>query len=106
MKRLTIIRMKFILLTVMLILLSGTNIRADERSFEISFKNLTQTASNVLEFDVFLLDTDPEQNFELDSCQIGFLINSLIYTGGTLSATIDNTNSGLNSLSNFRQIRS
>jgi len=101
MKRLTIIRMKFILLTVMLILLSGTNIRADERSFEISFKNLTQTASNVLEFDVYLLDTDPEQNFELDSCQIGFLINSLIYTGGTLSATIDNTNSGLNSAQQF-----
>ncbi|NLH78305.1 MAG: hypothetical protein GX465_14840 [Acidobacteria bacterium] len=99
MKRLTIIWMKFILLTA--ILLSNTNVQADEKSFEISVKNLTQTASKVLEFDVYLLDTDPGQNFELASCQLGFLINSLIYTGGTLSAVIDNTGSGLNSSQQF-----
>jgi hypothetical protein len=99
MKRLTIIWMKFILLTAILLL--NTIVKADEKSFEISVKNLTQTASNVLEFDVYLLDTDPGQPFELASCQLGFLINSLIYTGGTLSAIIDNTGSGLNSSQQF-----
>lgn len=70
-------------------------------SFELSVRNLNQTALNILEFDVWLLDTDPNQAFELASCQLGFLFNSQIYSGGSITAAIDNTGSGLNSLQQF-----
>ena len=70
-------------------------------NFQISVRNLTQTSSNKLEFDVYLLDADPGQTFELASCQLGFLFNSSIYTGGTLSVAISNTGSGLNTAQQF-----
>ena len=69
--------------------------------FELSVRNMTQTAPNRLEFDVYLLDTDPGQIFELASCQLGFLINSLIYTGGSITVTIDNAGTGLNAFQQF-----
>jgi len=70
-------------------------------NFEISIRNVTQTAQNVLEFDVFLLDKDPGQTFELGSIQLGLLFNSLIYSGGTVTVAYDNTGSGLNSSQQF-----
>ncbi len=69
--------------------------------FLYSVQNLGQTSSNTLEFDVYLLDTDDSETFELASSQLGFLFNSLIYTGGSVTVTIDNTGSGLNSLQQF-----
>ncbi len=64
--------------------------------FSLTIQNLTQTANNKFEFDVYLLDTDPAQAFNLIIFQYGILINSTISTG-TISAAIVNTNSGLNS---------
>ena len=64
--------------------------------FILKAQNLTQTAPNMLEFDVYLLDADASSPFEMASIQLGFLINSDIYTGGTLSASYNNTGSGLN----------
>lgn len=69
--------------------------------FTLTVMNMVQPTDNTLEFDVFLLDTDPGQPFELGSIQLGFLLNSSIYTGGTLSATINNTGSGLNTAQQF-----
>jgi subtilisin family serine protease len=63
--------------------------------FLLTAENLIQTAPNKLEFDVYLLDADPTIPFELASIQLGFLINSGIYTGGTLTAGYNNTGSGL-----------
>lgn len=63
--------------------------------YELSVQNLTQPTDRTIEFDVYLLDTDPLQPLELASVQLGFLLNSDIYTGGTLSAAISNTGSGL-----------
>jgi subtilisin family serine protease len=63
--------------------------------FMLTALNLVQTAPNILEFDVYLLDADPNVPFELASIQLGFLINSGIYTGGTLTASYNNTGSGL-----------
>jgi hypothetical protein len=84
-----------------LVLSASTVLNAAVEDFELSVSNLTQTATNKLEFDVYLLDTDAGQTFELASCQLGFLINSLIYTGGSISVTIDNTGSGLNASQQF-----
>ena len=61
----------------------------------ISILNLTQPTDRTIEFDVYLLDTDPVQSFELAGVQLGMLFNSLIYTGGTISGRYVNTNSGL-----------
>ncbi len=69
--------------------------------FELSVRNLTQPASNRLEFDVYMLDTDAGQTFELASVQLGFLINSLIYNGGNITVTISNTGTGLNIFQQF-----
>ena len=67
-------------------------------AFLLSVKNFKQTSNSKLEFDAYLQDTDPTLPFELASMQFGFLINSAIYAGGTLTVTIDNTNSGLNAI--------
>jgi len=64
--------------------------------FTISVLNLTQPTDHTLEFDVYLKDTDPNQTFEMASVQLGFLLNSGIHTGGTLTGTYDNSGSGLN----------
>ena len=78
-----------------LMVLTSTASYGAVEDFQLSVRNVTQTASNTLEFDVYLLDTDAIQPFELASCQLGFLLNSSIYSGGILSVAINNTFSGL-----------
>jgi large repetitive protein len=69
--------------------------------FSLTVQNLSQTATNKLEFDVYLLDTDPAQDMELATIQFGWLFNSLCYTGGTVTAVINNTGSGLSTAQQF-----
>ncbi|HLN19885.1 MAG TPA: T9SS type A sorting domain-containing protein [Bacteroidales bacterium] len=83
------------------LLLLPAEAKADQNDFKIQVRNLTQPTDRTIEFDVYLLDTDGLQQFELGSVQLGFLLNSGIYTGGILSATIDNTGSGLNATQQF-----
>ena len=83
------------------LVLTGSFANAAVEDFELSVRNLTQPAPNRLEFDVYLLDTDAGQPFELASVQLGFLINSLIYNGGTITVTINNTGTGLNIFQQF-----
>jgi hypothetical protein len=64
-------------------------------AFLLTAQNVQQTAPNKLEFDVYILDVNDATPFELASIQLGFLINSNIYTGGTLTASYNNTGSGL-----------
>lgn len=95
MKKLTNLRIGALMF--MLMALSVTSAYADVDDFEISVRDVTQTASNILEFDVYLLDTDAGQAFEFGGTQIGLLLNSLIYGSGSLTVTIDNSGSGLDS---------
>lgn len=88
-------------LIILFIFISGTLLHAQSQSFNLTVQNIIQTGGRTLEFDVFLQNTDPSQSFELASCQLGFLMNSLIYTGGNLSAKIDNSGSGLNENQQF-----
>ena len=99
MKSLINSRVRCIFLTLMV--LTSTAGYAAVEDFQLSVRNVTQTASNTLEFDVYLLDTDPAQQFELASCQLGFLLNSSIYSGGILSVGINNSLSGLNNDQQF-----
>ena len=79
---------------------------AQNSDYSLSVKNLTQPTDRTIEFDVYLLDTNAGATFELASTQLGFLFNSGIYTGGTLSASISNTGSGLNVAQQFSAIPS
>ena len=75
--------------------LTGSIANAAVGDFVLSVRNVTQPTSKTLEFDVYLLDSDPGQPFELSGCQIGLLLNSSIYNGGVLSVAINNAGSGL-----------
>ena len=90
--------------TILLITLLAQNINAERKirfsplaaeSFMLTMTNINQTAANKLEFDVYLLDTDPAQPFQWAGGQFGIWINTLIFNGGTISVTYNNTNSGV-----------
>ncbi len=89
---------KALVLTLMVLASNVANAAVED--FQLSVRNLQQTAQNRLEFDVYLLDTDAGQPFELASVQLAFLINSQITTGA-LSVTISNSGSGLLSYQQF-----
>lgn len=89
------IRNWIVLLGIPLFLLSGRNAYAGPEDFQLTVRNIQQTAPNIIEFDVYLLDTDPLNDFYLSTEQFGILFNSAIYGVGTISATISNTGSGL-----------
>ncbi len=73
------------------------------QNFTLSVQNVVQSAPNILDYDVYMVNTNSTQPFELATIQLGFLINSNIYTGGTITATINNTGSGLNASQQFIQ---
>jgi hypothetical protein len=93
-------------LALLILIFSFSNTNAENKirfaplvvdSFALTVQNLVQTANNKLEFDVYMFDNDIDSDvFQLASFQFGFLINSSIYAGGTLSVTIDNSTSNLN----------
>ncbi len=64
------------------------NSPAASSDFSYTIANAVQTDNKTLEFDLYLLDTDAANSFELASVQAGVLVNSAIYNGGTLSVAI------------------
>jgi PKD-like domain len=94
MKRLISSRAIAMLLT--LFAMSGSTLFADVDDFELSVRNVTQPTANILEFDLYLLDTDGLQPFEFTALQMGLLLNSSIYGTGGLTVTYSNSGSGLN----------
>ena len=64
--------------------------------FSLSIRNVVQTTDRTIDFDVYLLDTDPTQPFEISSAQLGILFDLSIKSTGTLTLIMNNTNSGLN----------
>jgi hypothetical protein len=89
------------LIPLILVLFLGIRLFAQGGNFNITVRNLVQTADNKLEFDVFLINTDAGTPFELASCQLGFILNAGIFNGGSLSAAIDNSTSGLTPAQQF-----
>ncbi|PKP00920.1 MAG: hypothetical protein CVU14_06305, partial [Bacteroidetes bacterium HGW-Bacteroidetes-9] len=66
-----------------------------ESDFELSISNIVQTSDRELEFDIFILDADASQDFELATFQAGILLNSSIYTGGSISVSLVASSSSL-----------
>ncbi len=86
----------FILLSIpFLSLLTARSAYAGPDDFQLTLRNIVQTAPNRLEFDIYILDTDPADDFYLSTEQFGILFNSSIYSGGSITATINNSTSGL-----------
>lgn len=56
--------------------------------FSYQILNDDQTSSKILEFDLYILDADNSQDFELAGIQAGILVNSSIKNGGVITATI------------------
>ena len=85
MKKLLAKTTRTIALILMLLTFSGLHA---QNTFTLTIQNIHQTSDRVLEFDFYLLDTDiPSKTFELASLQFGFMVNSAIYTGGTLGVS-------------------
>lgn len=57
-------------------------------SFRFTIENIKLSTDKTIEFDLFLLDTESANPFELALLQAGILINPEIYNGGTLSVDI------------------
>lgn len=91
MKKLLTKTIRFFVLIVMLFTLLELHA---QNTFQLTIQNVHQTSDRVLEFDFYLLDTGTP-SFELASLQFGFMVNSSIYTGGTLSVSDIDTYSGL-----------
>ncbi|KAF0196142.1 MAG: ig family protein [Bacteroidetes bacterium] len=60
---------------------SQISIPGNTADFLITISNVTQTAGNVLQFDIYLEDTDPSQTMELASIQFGINFNTQILNG-------------------------
>ena len=56
--------------------------------FTYTMENDVQVSDKILEFDLYLLDPTPATAFELATIQAGILVNSAIYGGGTITASI------------------
>jgi len=67
----------------------------------MTLNNDVQVDSKTLEFDLYLLDTDGNNTFEMATCQAGIIVNSGIYAGGTISVAVV---AGSSTLTNSAQV--
>jgi hypothetical protein len=86
-------------ISILLLMVTVVHLEAAQRRFApmapsaISDYNYTiandaQVSNSILEFDLFLLDTDPAQAFEMAEIQAGITLDPAIYNGGTITATL------------------
>ncbi len=79
---------------LILLMLAFIGVNAQRRYSPLANTDLTITilnqtsTSNTLEFDVYYLDTDAAQDFEVANTQIGVVLNSGVYNGGTVTAQL------------------
>jgi len=60
----------------------------DVFSFNYTIENDVAVGNNQLEFDLYIVDTDITEPFELATIQAGISVNPAIYNGGTITASI------------------
>ncbi|MBK7212176.1 MAG: T9SS type A sorting domain-containing protein [Bacteroidales bacterium] len=86
---------------VLLLLTAVTGVQAQKSpsgvfDFHYTIENDAVTSNNILEFDLYLLDTDALDPFEMATVQAGVFVNPAIYNGGTITASIVSGSSQLN----------
>ena len=89
-------------LPLLALMLTITNVTAQTATdFQITLQNIVQTTDRTLEFDIYLLNNDLAQPMELATFQAGITLNSAIYSGGSLTASIV---AGTSTLTNPAQV--
>jgi len=84
------------------LVLTFTNVKAQTATnFQITLRNVVQTTDRILEFDIYLQNNDLAQSMEMATFQAGITLNSAIYSGGTLTASIV---AGTSTLTNSAQV--
>jgi len=68
----------------------------DISGYNFTIANDAQVSDNILEFDLFLLDINLTEQFELAAVQAGILIDPTIYSGGSITASVIAGSSQLN----------
>lgn len=76
------------LVAPLIILLIGVLLPIHAQTLSYTIQNEVQTASNVLEFDLYLLNKDAGTPIEISGLQAGIIINSSIVNGGTITAAL------------------
>jgi hypothetical protein len=89
-------KLKFLFRSIILFVFFATSTKAQvPSSYEFSLRNDVQVSPTVYEFDMYLLNNDLVNVFELDLYQAGILVNPNIVNGGTITASIVPSSSDL-----------
>jgi len=81
----TINSMSRICLFLLMFILLETKIQAQVPNMTLTIQNELQTSDKTLEFDVYLLNTNPSVSFEMNTMQLAITMNSSIINGGTIT---------------------
>jgi hypothetical protein len=80
---------------LLLVMLAFIQVKAQKRlaplastDIQFSIENEVQISDRILEFQIYLLDTDAAQPFEYSLGQAGILVSNTILNGGVLTATM------------------
>lgn len=79
---------RMMMFVILALLITGFRATAGPSDFTFTIANDVQTSDRTYEFDLYLLDTDAAQTFELSTVQAGILVNPAIYNGGTITVSI------------------
>ena len=90
MKKVITLLIKTLPLLFLLIALGANAQKAPSAISDYTFtlRNDAQTSTKVLEFDLYLLDTDITEPFQLATAQAGITVNPAIYNGGTITLSV------------------
>lgn len=82
-------------ITLLLVLAFSGWATSMAQSFSFSIRNDVQTSDRTLEFDLFLLNTNPSVPIQIGAVQVGIALNPNIINGGTLSSSFVSDNSNM-----------
>jgi len=75
-------------ITLLMLILSSAAWAQTPTTYQCSVRNDSLLTSKIYEFDLYLLDNDPVNIFELGTFQAGIVVNSAMINGGIISASL------------------
>ena len=73
---------------LLLVMVASLCVKGQDSDFNFTIENDVQTARNILEFDLYVKDTDAGAIFKLSTIQAGITVNPAIYNGGAITVSI------------------
>lgn len=84
------------LMTFMIIsILVSISEKVTAQSYTYTIRNDMQTSDRTMEFDLYLLNTNPDIPIEISVAQAGIIVNSALVNGGTITASFVSGASGM-----------